>query len=482
MKVWTTCLCMLICATTIGAGEGRRQDPPGGRGGPKGTFFTKVPDYPGNVIIGRPTDTSVTLSILLKDTANVVVSFGEAGRNLDRKSGTVALRSGEPGEVLLDGLKPDSNYEYRILDAVTGKPIIPEKTNGTFHTCRMQGSAFTFTVTADSHLDENCQPDLYTAVLKDTLTDKPDFHIDLGDTFMTGKHGSRDSAALQYLAQRYYFGLIGHSAPIYLVPGNHDGEETFRPDFTGPDGLAAWSCVQRKRFFPNPEPGTFYSGNTEKQPGVGLLEDYYSWMWGDALFVVLDPYWTSKGTRGGKDQWGMTLGKLQYDWLARTLRSSKAKYKFIFVHQLVGGFDKNGRGGIEAAPFFEWGGHEKDGADTFAAKRPGWEKPIHSLLVENRVTMVFHGHDHFFARQELDGIVYQLVPQPAQRNQDSTHALEYGYQAGDFLPNSGYLRVQVGGKGVTVDYMRAPERQDMRQQGIVNRRPACSYTCGTAPK
>jgi len=25
---------------------------------------------------------------------------------------------------------------------------------------------------------------------------------------------------------------------------------------------------------------------------------------------------------------------------------------------------------------------------------------------------VFKGHDYFYARQELDGIVYQLVPKP----------------------------------------------------------------------
>lgn len=41
---------------------------------------------------------------------------------------------------------------------------------------------------------------------------------------MTEKHPNRESAAKQYVAQRYYFGQIGHSAPLYLVLGNHDGE------------------------------------------------------------------------------------------------------------------------------------------------------------------------------------------------------------------------------------------------------------------
>jgi len=29
-------------------------------------------------------------------------------------------------------------------------------------------------------------------------------------------------------------------------------------------------------------------------PVAGLLQDYYAWTWGDALFVVLDTYWPTK--------------------------------------------------------------------------------------------------------------------------------------------------------------------------------------------
>jgi hypothetical protein len=42
--------------------------------------------------------------------------------------------------------------------------------------------------------------------------------------------------------------------------------------------------------------------------------------------------------------------------------------------------------------------------------------PIHQLLVRNKVAAVFHGHDHLFAKQDLDGIVYQEVPQPSSPN------------------------------------------------------------------
>ena len=74
-----------------------------------------------------------------------------------------------------------------------------------FHTARAPGRTFTFTVTADSPLDENTDPVVYQRTLANALADKPDFHIELGDTFMTEKHLNRDAAFKQYLAQRYYF-------------------------------------------------------------------------------------------------------------------------------------------------------------------------------------------------------------------------------------------------------------------------------------
>ena len=191
--------------------------------------------------------------------------------------------------------------------------------------------------------------------------------------------------------------------------------------------------------------------------------------------VGIGPYWASRSTRGGKDPWSMTLGRAQYDWLSGTIRGSKARRKFVFIHQLVGGSDASGRGGAEAAALCEWGGSEKGGGNAFAAHRAGWGKPIHALFVEAGVSIVFHGHDHFFARQELDGVVYQLVPQPAHRNFRNHQAAEYGYKTGDFFPNSGHLRVRVAAEAVTVEYIRAAT-PDMERRGIRNGEVGFTYT------
>ena len=456
--------------------ESTRPDAPASRPGqprgPQGEFRTDVPEHRLDVILGMPTATSVTLSVLAYADAKAYVAFGTAKDELSLRTDVQELKKGLPQEIVLPKLKPDTQYYYQVRDP-SDKPLAGGEAIGTFHIQRPPGSVFVFTVQADSHLDENTSTDLYRRTLANALADKPDFHIDLGDTFMTDKHPGRDSAAKQYLAQRYYLGLVGQSAPVFLVLGNHDGEDS-KLLRGGADSLAVWSNTMRKRYFPNPLPDGFYSGNSTKDPLAGLLQDYYAWEWGDALFVVLDPYWHSSGKRGD-DCWGLTLGKDQYDWLKKTFEASKAKFKFVFIHQLVGGLDKQGRGGAEAAPFGDWGGKNADGTDGFKEHRAGWEISIHQLLVRNHVSIVFHGHDHLFAKQDLDGIVYQEVPQPGFPGLGSPRAAaEYGYKDGTILGGCGHLRVAVSESKAMVEYVRAvlPKDEDRSQK---NGQVDCAY-------
>ena len=93
------------------------------------------------------------------------------------------------------------------------------------------------------------------------------------------------------------------------------------------------------------------------------------------------------------------------------------------------------------------------GTGGFDKYRPGWGKPIHQLLVDNYVTIFFHEHDHFFAKQELDGVIYQECPQPGSRN-DKNSADAYGYKDGVFLSSPGHIRVTVAKDAVTVDYIK----------------------------
>ena len=423
--------------------------------------------FDGNIVLGAPTDTSIKISVFSPDQSGTVrIAYGTSPGSYPRQSASAVLSAGTPVELALEGLTADTLYYYRLYyQSADGKGSGPGAEHS-FHSARPTGSTFTFTIQADSHLDENSILAQYQRTLGNVLTDAPDFHMDLGDTFMCEKYSEPLTAALQrapdqatviarYKYERANFGLVSHSAPVFLVNGNHEGESGWLADGTA-NNIAVWTTLARQQYYVNPVPDGFYSGDSTEEAFVGKRASWYAWQWGDALFIVLDPFWYTK-TTASRDPWAMTLGDRQYQWLQATLSSSQAKFKFVFIHNLVGGLDGQMRGGIEAAPFFEWGGKNLDGTAGFAQNRPGWSMPIHQMLVRYGVTAVFHGHDHLYAKQDLDGIVYQEVPQPSARNNASGASLasQYHYASGTILSSSGHLRVTVGPSGVTAKYIRA---------------------------
>lgn len=448
------------------SGEPRNQrDRPGERGlgqdrggvrMPTPAFRTEIPNHPLSLILGRPTRDSVTLSVLLH-TGNREgqVAFGKMSDTTLRTTPWQPIVKGQPVMIPIGPLEPDTAYRYELRSRVPGSGTPESMSSGTFHTARPAGQPFTFTVQADPHLDYGTDPEVYLRSLGHAGASQADFHVDLGDTFMTDKYLEPQQATPQYLAQRYYFGQVGHSLPVFLVLGNHDGET---PGRGGDTSMAEWSNGMRKRYFPNPEPDAFYSGNGVRHPRAGLLQDYYAWEWGDAQFIALDPFWFSPKPRGGGrdgDNWWRTLGETQYQWLRKTLERRKGCFTFVFLHHLVGGGTPEGRGGVEASRFFEWGGKDLDGRESFADHRPGWTAPIHELLAKRGGVVVFHGHDHLYVHGERDGVVYQEVPQPGHPRPSTRSAGEYGYRSGTILPGSGILRVRVSPQRATVEYVKA---------------------------
>jgi len=421
-------------------------------------FNVTVPAHSYDVILARPEKDAVTLSVLTYLDMEGFVAYGRQAGACTNQTTVREFKAGEPVEIGIGSLQTNAQYYYQFRLGTPGTAQFTNTPEHIFHTARPPGSSFTFTLTADAHLDEHTSPDVYCQTLSNIGADKPNFHLDLGNLFMTDKHADRDEAARQYLAQRYYLGQIGGSVPIFLALGTHDGESS-RYDDRSDDCLAVWSNLIRKRYFPNPVPDGFYTGNDVHEPHCGILQDYYAWEWGDALFVVLDPFRYSARQRGGGDGWGWSLGLAQYRWLEQTLKQSRARFKFVFIHNLLCG-DQAARGGVEVAALNEWGGKNADGHDGFKEHRAGWDMPVHQLLVSNHVAAVFKAHDNFYARQELDGILYLMVPQPSFAGEDRIRDLDnYGYRQGKFLGNSGHVRVSVSPERVGVDYVKSsPEK------------------------
>jgi len=399
-----------------GAGQGGQVEP------------AVVPPYLFNVWLCRPGAESVTASVLAWEPMDAFITYSDG-----LKTDAVKLEPGVPQSLVMGGLKPDTSYNYQLTYRRAGAEATQDAVRS-FHTQRKAASSFSFVMQADSHLDNNTDVRVYQQTLANMLADKPDFMIDLGDTTMVDKFGKfYTRSESQYLGQRYYMGRIAHSVPIFMVLGNHDGERGDQLE------MSKWSLERRHKFFPNPT-----DGNDK--------HSYYAFVWGNALFVALDPFWATM--KRGDDNWAATLGETQYRWLTKTLTSSKAPFKFVFLHHLVGGLGKDVRGGVTPAPYMEWGGKNADGSDGFKEHRHGWEMPIHQLLVKTGVSAVFHGHDHLFVKEELDGIIYQEVPQPGHPSGGTRSAEEYGY-SGVILGSSGHVRVTVGEKEAKVDYVRS---------------------------
>jgi sugar lactone lactonase YvrE len=428
-----------------------------------------------SIILGRPTDRSITVSLLSAQPRHGYIEYGQAAGEYALKTATLTLPAGMPVEVPLDGLDRNKRYFYRLQHRVAGPSTPPGAafTPGpehTFHTQLAPGSAFVFEIQGDSHPERPQQfdPSLYAQTLLAASADRPDFYMTIGDDFSVDKAGTVNARTVDavYRNQRLLLGLVAHSAPLFLVNGNHEQAALCNLDGTA-DNVAIWAQTARNRLFPQPAPDGFYSGDGKPVEHIGLLRDYYAWTWGDALFVVIDPYWHSKqpvdnvfGQRdkGKRDLWGVTLGDEQYKWLKSTLESGKARHKFVFAHHVLG----TGRGGIEQAGLFEWGGRNKRGEDEFARNRPGWALPIHQLMAKNGVTVFFQGHDHVFVRQQLDGVVYQTLPEPA----DPYYTLynKDAYRSGDILANTGRVRVTVSPEKVRVEYVRSWLPKDANAQ------------------
>ena len=428
---------VLLFLLLVAAGQASAQDP--------------------DILLGRPTDHSITASILFHDPMEHHIGFGTSPGAYSGTTPTITNAPGTPDEVEINGLVPDMLYYYRVYYRPVGTQVFDSTAEHSFHTQRAPGSSFTFTVEADEHLyDKKGVKNLYRITLANEALDRPDFMLSLGDIFgddhepFTITSGALDTLHSNY---RPLLGAITHSIPFYVCLGNHEGENDYYLAQTPPNNLAVWGTEWRKFYYPNPYPNDFYSGNTDVEPwGIGNPENYYAWTWGDALFVVLDVYRDQCDTSATPGSWNWSLGEPQYQWLRSTLQASTAAHKFVFAHHVRGW----GRGGIVPAHFYEWGGYAGNGVNyQFDQKRPGWDMPIQQLFETYGVDIFFQGHDHLFAHEELNGVVYQEVPMLI----DSTYKIRIlanadAYTA-DTIGGSGHLRVNVTPSCVTVDFVRS---------------------------
>lgn len=510
----------------------------GGKGGGTGAAGGPTSPSAHNTVLGRPTDASIAVSVLADAAGDkAFVEYGTQvsadGTSIVGGTKTAAVTSvaGEPIVIDVTGLAKDTAYQYRVHYQPGGTGDAADVILD-FHTQRAAGQTFHFGVQGDTHPERSnnkmFHAELFKLTMEQVAKRQPDLYFTLGDDFSIEKiiedfkdanygaghqfhraaEGMASYATYQslpapfaqsmivdglsapisnaaYLEMRQkYFGIMAGSTPLLLTNGNH--EQAHLANLGGIfNNASVWAADARLKYYPLPAPGGFYSGDETKMVSAngyptiaapdGLLRDYYAFTWGDALFVTIDPYWHSAEVSPDstlfadpEPKWGATLGDEQYTWLKQTLETSSAKWKFVFAHHVNG----SNRGAAAVVGVQEWGGEP-----GFAQNRPGWAKPIHQLFADTKVTIFFQGHDHMFAREKVDGVIYQEVPNPGDNSYFAYNCDAYapsaiqwsgpaGYGVYDpaesvRLPNTGFLDVTVSGDGVHVDYIRTYRDVDL---------------------
>ncbi len=470
-------------------------------------------------ILGQPTDTGATVNVQANVSIDLYYQYGTAPGKYTGQT-TPVTTTADPytpnswvAQTVMSGLTIDTQYYYQIQYRAAGsKGTYTAGAERSFHTQRKPGSSFVFTVQGDSHperVGKMFHSDLYNQTMRGVAAANPDFHITNGDDFsvqnVTNPY-TQSAVVARYPVQLPYFDQITTGA-LFLGTGNHEQTSLYNyllPDNVNNDNqVPIWAQNARNLYFPMPGPndpvtGSFYTGNPTQLPKInGPLRDYYAWTWGDALFMVIDPYWGSPAqvdsglndqTAKTSNDWLITQGNAQYQWMVQTLKGSTAKWKFIFAHHVLG----TNRGGVELVPYYEWGGLNGNGQPGFAANRQpctvcdaptstsfSWPETLEQLFEETKVTVFFQAHDHLYVHQTYNGLTYQSVPNPADNTYYAFNADAYVQPTQTLYPNAGFLKVTVQPTGVNVQYIREWLPSDATRLGVTSGSIQDSYTIGT---
>ncbi|MCX6951180.1 MAG: hypothetical protein NTV51_03210, partial [Verrucomicrobia bacterium] len=205
---------------------------------------TTVLGFTAPEFLGIPTDKSVTLNLEANQAVELYVEYGTASGAYTGQTPTVTYPAGSPFEVKIQSANPaapilaNRRYFYRVRYRAPGESAFRARGERSFQTARPRGTSFTFTLTADPHLDEVTSQALFTLAMKNIAADNPDFHVDLGDILMTDKMATiLPGLPINYgliefraVTLRNHFAEFCHSVPFCFTLGNHEAEYRYLYD------------------------------------------------------------------------------------------------------------------------------------------------------------------------------------------------------------------------------------------------------------
>ncbi|MGQ0723288.1 MAG: FlgD immunoglobulin-like domain containing protein [Candidatus Eiseniibacteriota bacterium] len=438
--------------------------------------------FHGKELLCRPKPTSMEVNVIPRVDTEAFVEWGTDGITFPSSSATDSITAGAAHHFVIGGLSPDTRIWYRLNAKPAGAGSFEAGPVRSFMTMPVAGQQARVCVTSDIHVTNQLSLNLTTMMdLLDTTLAymsgylaPESYHLwmDLGDLVVIRAQRicfDPEEVEQRYRTAREYVDRVAHSLPFVLVRGNHEEVNGWDDDGT-PNTTAVWSGQMLLKYFPPPLPDEFYSGNDVPYPNLGLPGNYFAFDAGALRIRAVDPYLFSQdrphnghGEVGGtKDCWDWTLGQQQYDWLQEDLSSNIADFSLLAVHHLTSCYplpgDWYGRGGIEVAKFavdgrpsFEWGGEDSTGAHVYETQRSGFAHgATHDMLAAYGNQVVIKGHDHFHARQSLDGMVYLTLAKPDATEEQTGNLWGWWFNTFYYAPGS-VFRESSGFYSVVVD-------------------------------
>ncbi len=303
-------------------------------------------------------------------------------------------------EVLLEGLTPSTRYYYSVGSS---HGALASGDDYTFQTAPTPGTRKKFRawVVGDSGTGQARQGQVRDAMLDYVGAYRPDMFIHLGD--MAYNSGTTSEFNVGFFNM---YPTILRNTVVWPAIGNHEGGSSSSATQTGPYYTA-------------------YVLPTMGQAGgvPSGTEAYYSYDHGNAHFVVLDSYGTSRA-----------VGGAMLTWLAADLAASSAEWTVAFFHH----------------PPYTKGSHNSDTEIEHIQMR---ENAL-PILEAGGVDLVLGGHSHIYERSYLVDGAYGTPTTSAGHIKSAGDGKLLGsgpYQklTGD-TPNDGTVFVVAGHGGASV--------------------------------
>jgi len=289
------------------------------------------------------------------------VNYLSAGRNNEEVVASTGFKKGEKrsytgNKALMDNLKPNTTYSYRVGKEGAWSEI------GTFTTAKDNKDAFEFLYITDPQANTDAMFDISKRTVETTFRQAPDakFLLVAGDFIESSKTQSAEWEWEQWFEKLQSIWL---HLPIVPVQGNHD---------TSPFN----------NMFNHFNTDTTYNvQHTDDITKTAMNGTVYSFVYGDALFMVINYEDYQKGE--------FYFAAIE-QWLRRQVADHPdVKWKIVAFHK---------------AMFTGSGDHQTEEATESGSEQDGRivRERFASVFQDLKIDLAIQGHDHIY---EVIGVV-----------------------------------------------------------------------------